>query len=146
MANEPQMWDESSSAPRGAPVRVMVAIGISPTTDRLVRRAAKLAEGLGGALFAVHVHQPGEGTNVYHANVEWHLHQAREMGAQVEIVHATDIAAALVGQVRKHRITHLVLGQSDISRWQEAVRGSVINRILRYRSGVDLYVVTDPGQ
>ena len=124
----------------------MVAIGISPTTDRLVRRAAKLTEVLGGELFAVHIHQPGDGSNVYHANVDWHLDQAREMGAHVEVVKATDIAAALVAQARKHEVTHLVLGQSDISRWQEVVRGSIINRILRFRSGIDLYIVTDPGR
>ena len=124
----------------------MVAIGISPSTDRLIRRAAKVAQGLGGQLFAVHIHPPGQGTNVYHANVDWYLQQARELGAHVEVVHARDIAAALVEQARKHNVTHLVLGQSDISRWQEAVRGSIVNRILRYRSGIDLYIVTDSGR
>ena len=93
----------------------------------------------------MHIHQPGEGTNVYHANVDWHLQQARQLGAHVEVVHARDIAAALVEQARKHNVTHLVLGQSDISRWQEVVRGSIVNRILRFRSGIDLYIVTDPG-
>ncbi len=127
-------------------VRIMVAIGISPNADRLVRRAAKLAQALRGELFAVHIHPPGKGTNVYHANVDWHLQQARQLGAHVEVVHARDIAAALVEQARKHNVTHLVLGQSDISRWQEAVRGSIVNRILRYRSGIDLYIVTDPGR
>ena len=127
-------------------VRIMVAIGISPSTDRLIRRAAKLAQGLGGELFAVHIHTPGQGTNVYHANVDWHLEQARQLGAHVEVVHASDIAEALVAQSRKYKATHLVLGQSDISRWQEAVRGSIVNRILRFRSGIDLYIVTDPGR
>ena len=139
----PDIQEGTAHEPTG--VRIMVAIGISPTTDRLIRRAAKLAQALHGELFAVHIHQPGEGTNVYHANVDWHLQQARQLGAHVEVVHARDIAAALVEQARKHNVTHLVLGQSDISRWQEVVRGSIVNRILRFRSGVDLYIVTDPG-
>lgn len=129
---------------QGARVRVMVAIGINPSTKRLLLRAAKLANGLGGELYAIHVRPPGGSSNVYEANVNWHLEQARQMGATVEIVDASDIAATLVDQARKHRITHLVIGQSDISRWQEAVRGSIVNRILRFRSGVDLYIVTDP--
>lgn len=137
-----QIIDDAAST---SPVRVMVAIGINPNTERLLLRAAKLAHGLNGKLFAVHIHPPGGASNVYHANVEWHLDQARKLGAHVEVVRARDVAATLVQQGRKHGITHLVLGQSDISRWQEVLRGSIINRILRYRPGIDLYIVTDPG-
>ncbi len=136
--------EETARKDRTSDVRVMVAIGINPHTERLVRRAARLAEGLDGELYAVHVHRPGQGTNVYEANVGWHLERARQLGAHVHIVEGLDIAAALVQQVREHGITHLVIGQSDITRWQEMTRGSVINRILRHRPGVDLYIVTDP--
>ena len=129
-----------------APVRVMVAIGINPSSDRLVRRAVKLAEGLGGELFAVHIHPPGDKSPAYQANVDWHLEQARQLGARVEVIHARDVAAALVEQARTIGATHLVLGQSDISRWQEVLQGSIINRILRFRAGIDLYIVPDPGR
>ena len=124
----------------------MVAIGINPSSDRLLRRAVKLAEGLGGELFAVHIHAPGQHSNVSEANVSWHLEQARQLGAHVHVVEAKDVAAALVEQARNHQVTHLVIGQSDISRWQEALRGSIVNKILRFRSGIDLYIVTDPGR
>ena len=130
----------------GARVRVMVAIGINPSTDRLLRRAAKLADGLEGELFAIHIRPSRSHSNVSAANVEWHLEKARQIGAQVEIVTGDDIARALVQEARARGITHLVIGQSDISRWQEAVRGSIVNRILRFRSGIDLYIVTDPGR
>ena len=142
---EPGSFEPQAASPR-VPVRVMVAVGISPSTDRLLRRAAKLAQALQGELFAVHIHRPREGSNIYHANVEWYLEQARQLGAHVEVLHARDVAAALIEQGRKHNITHLVIGQSDISRWQEALRGSIINRLLRFRSGIDLYIVTDPGR
>ena len=128
---------------RQARVRVIVAIGSNPSTNRLVRRAVKLAKGLGGDLVAIHIHAPGQHSNVYEANVGWHLEQARQLGADVHVVEATDVAATLVQYAREHGVTHLVIGQSDISRWQEALRGSIVNRILRFRSGVDLYIVTD---
>ena len=145
MEDEFELTDErtgTGKAPRR--VRVMVAIGVSPSTDRLVRRAKKLADGLDGELFALHIHPRADQSNVSHANVEWHLARARQLGAHVHVVQSADIAGALVEQARTHGITHLVLGQSDISRWQEVLRGSIINRILRYRSGIDLYIVTDP--
>ena len=144
--HDEQIDGVEQSANPAVRVRVMVAIGINPSTKRLLLRAAKLANGLGGELYAIHVRPLSGSSNVYEANVNWHLQQARQMGATVEIVDSSDIAATLVEQVRKHGITHLVIGQSDISRWQEAVRGSIVNRILQFRSGVDLYIVTDPGQ
>jgi two-component system, OmpR family, sensor histidine kinase KdpD len=136
---------EHDPVDQSSPVRVMVAIGINPSTERLLLRAAKLAQGLHGSLYAIHIHPQRKGSNVYHANVQWHLDQARRLGAVVEVVRSNDVAAALVKHARKHNITHLVMGQSDISRWQEVFRGSIINKIMRYRSGVDLYIVTDVG-
>ena len=129
-----------------APVRVMVAIGVNPSSDRLLRRAAKLAHLLNGELFAVHIVTPRRGSNVSRANIDWHLQQARQLGAHVEVVQGKDIASALVQHARKHQITHLVLGQSDISRWREAVYGSIVNSILRFRSGIDLYIVPELGR
>jgi two-component system sensor histidine kinase KdpD len=127
-------------------VRVMVAIGINPNTERLLLRAARLAQGLNGELFAIHIQPTRSGSHGYQANVEWHLQQAHRLGAQIEIVRSDDVAAALIQAGRRHSITHLVLGQSDISRWQEVLRGSIVNRLLRFRSGIDIYIVTDPNQ
>jgi two-component system sensor histidine kinase KdpD len=127
-------------------VRVMIAIGINPNTERLLLRAARLAQGLNGELYAIHIQPTKAGSHGYQANVDWHLQQAHRLGAQVEVVRSDDVAGALIEAGRQHGITHLVLGQSDISRWQEAFRGSIVNRLLRYRSGIDIYIVTDPGQ
>lgn len=124
-------------------VKVLVAVGINPSCDLLLHRAARLTERLAGQLLAVHVHPPGSGTDVSQANVEWNLEYARSLGATISTVEGRDIAESLVNFGRKHDANILVVGQSDISRWQEAVRGSVINRILRMHPGMDLYVVSD---
>lgn len=125
---------------------VLVAIGINPDCGRLLGRAAELARGLDGQLLALHIHPPHSGTGVSDANVDWNLQQARQLGAIVHIVEGRDIADTLIHWGRDQHVTHLVLGQSDISRWQEVVRGSVINRILRMRSGIDLYIVADDAE
>jgi two-component system sensor histidine kinase KdpD len=129
-----------------APVRVLVALGINPHSQRLLLTAARLAEGLDGQLFAIHIEPLGQVTSLYEANRSRYLDRARELGAQVEIVKGHDVAMTLVDYAQAHRITHLVLGQSDVSRWREITRGSVINRILRMilsrQAPVDLYIVT----
>jgi two-component system, OmpR family, sensor histidine kinase KdpD len=127
-------------------VRVLVALGINPSSERLLRTAARLADELDGELIALHIAPPGQATKLYRSNLERHVQQARSLGARVEIVEGSDIAATLVKQARAMGVTHLVVGQSDVSRWREITRGSVINRMLRlmlqHGGGTDLYIVT----
>ncbi len=127
-------------------VRVLVALGINPHSQRLLRTAARLAHSLDGELLALHITPPGQGGSLYRANLDWHLEQARELGAHVEIVEGADIATTLVNHAKARHVTHLVVGQSDVSRWREITRGSVINRMLRMilsqAPGIDLYIVT----
>jgi two-component system sensor histidine kinase KdpD len=127
-------------------VRVLVALGINPNSQRLLMTAARLAEGLNGQLFVIHIQPPGSVTTLYEANRSRYLDKARDLGAKVEIVQGQDVATTLVNYAQTHHMTHLVLGQSDVSRWREITRGSVINRILRMILSrqvlVDLYIVT----
>ena len=127
-------------------VRVLVAIGINPDSQRLLNTAARLAHGLQGDLIALHIASPGNATALYRANLDRHLALARSLGADTEIIEGKDVAATIVRYARARQVTHLVLGQSDISRWREVTRGSVINHMLRLiqqeQAGIDLYVVT----
>ncbi|MDP9309411.1 MAG: universal stress protein [Chloroflexota bacterium] len=127
-------------------VRVLVALGINPYSARLLQTAARLAGSLNGELLALHIAPPGNATSLYAANLQRHVDLAHELGAQVETVEGKDIAVALVNHAQRRRVTHLVLGQSDVSRWREVTRGTVINRIqrlvLQSGGGIDLYIVT----
>lgn len=139
------------SAPEQAiAVRVLVAIGINPYSERLLKTAARLAQNLGGELLAVHIAQGGPRTSLYEANLQRHMDIARKLGAHVETVDGTDIAATLVQTAQNRRATHIVVGQSDVSRWREITRGTVINRIQRLilqgGGGIDLYIVTASGR
>lgn len=127
-------------------VRVLVGLGINPDSQRLLQTAFRLAQGLGGELLALHIQPPGNPTRLYRTNLERHLQQARDLGARVEVVSGSDIATMLVRYGRAQGVTHLVVGQSDVSRWHEVTRGSIVNRLLRLiqqeQAGIDLYVVT----
>ena len=141
MRDQADQLDDST-----ARVRVLVALGINTHSQSLLQTAARLAHGLNGDLIALHIAPGGQAASLYQTNLNWHLDQARELGAEVEIVEGEDIAATLVQQALSRRVTHLVVGQSDVSRWREITRGSVINRMMRMilsqRRHIDLYIVT----
>jgi two-component system sensor histidine kinase KdpD len=42
---------------------------------------------------------------------------------------------------RERQVTQLVLGQPARSRWEEILRGSIINRVLRMSTDIDIHLV-----
>ncbi len=140
------MQKESTNGPISKRARVLVAIGINPQSQRLLEAGARLAQGLDSELLAVHVQPKSKRASLYQANLNWHLQHAESFGAKMEVITGDDVAAAMVAYAQQKQITHLVLGQSEVSRWHEIRRGSVINRILReiarQSANIDLYIVT----
>lgn len=135
-----------AASPAQPTVRVLVALGINPNSERLIRTAARLARAFEGELIALHIEPNGQAASLYETNLKWHAEQARELGAIIEIVQGGDVPTALVEYAKANAVTHLVIGQSDVTRWREITRGSVVNRlqrmILQERAHIDLYIVT----
>jgi len=52
-----------------------------------------------------------------------------------------DIARKLVEIASERQVTQLVLGQPARSHWEELIRGSIINRLLRLDVGIDIHLV-----
>ncbi|HEX2565198.1 MAG TPA: DUF4118 domain-containing protein, partial [Acidimicrobiales bacterium] len=121
--------------------RVVVAITGAPSTDALVRRAARIAQRAHGELLGVHVRSDdglvGSGDTVDHQR-----RLLEEMGGTYHETAGNDIAAALVEFARAENATQLVLGASRRSRWAELTRGSVINRVVRLSGKIDVHVIS----
>ena len=64
-----------------------------------------------------------------------------DLGAEVIRTSSRDIASKLVEIARERQVTQLVLGQPARSYWEEMLRGSIINRVLRMSSDIDIHIV-----
>jgi two-component system sensor histidine kinase KdpD len=123
--------------------RVLVALTGSTDGERLVRRAARMAQKAKGDLVAVHV-RPQDGLAAPSAAL---LGQQRELveelgGTYHEVVGA-DAGAALVDAARSLNATQIVMGASRRSRWSRLTRGSVIGEVIRTSGvGIDVHVVS----
>jgi two-component system sensor histidine kinase KdpD len=125
--------------------RVLVALTGSSDGERLVRRAARIAQRSKGDLVAVHV-VPQDGLAAPSAAL---LAQQRELVAELggtyHEVAGADVGEALLDAARSLNATQLVMGATRRSRWQRLTRGSVIGRVIR-DSGVaiDVHVISHP--
>jgi two-component system sensor histidine kinase KdpD len=140
--------------------RVLVGFDTRPHTRQVIREAWRLAHGLRADLFAVSI-QPegyrawtgkllsrlryGADASRHHEiavqRLEEHVRLAEDLGAQVIRTKSHDIAKTLVDIAREHQVTQLVLGQPARSHWEELLRGSIINRLLRLSTQINIHLV-----
>ena len=119
--------------------RVLVALTGSPDGDRLVRRAARMAQRLNADLIAVHV-RPQTGLATPSAGLlEQQGRLVERLGGTYREVAGADVGEALVETARAVNATQIVLGAKERSGWSEFVSGSVVSTVIR-RSGVGLDV------
>ena len=126
--------------------RVVVALTGTVDGDRLVRRAARMAQRAKGDLAAVHVRpQDGLATASADALAAQRTLVERLGGTYREVV-GDDIGQALVATARAVNATQIVLGATRRSRWNELTKGSVIASVIR-SSGedIDVHVISHAG-
>jgi two-component system sensor histidine kinase KdpD len=131
-------------SPWPGPIRVMVCVGYNPASQLLIRRAAQLAVAFGGELIAVHIQAAESAVPGYRTMLEQNLALARHLGARVLIERGAQIADVLARVAQSNGVTHIVMGESARSRWEEVRTGSLVRQVLRASHGIDVYIVADP--
>jgi len=122
--------------------RLLVAVGPSPFSTRLVRWTRRLAAAQGAAWVAVHVESPTPPPPEAQARLDRNLALARELGAEIVVTQDRDLAAALVRTALRQNATQIVVGQPRAPWWSHfRPGGSLVGRILRRGAGIDVYVV-----
>jgi two-component system sensor histidine kinase KdpD len=125
--------------------RVVVGVTGAPSGDALIRRAARMAGRARGELIGVHV-ASGDGLAAAQGpELDRQRRLVEELGGVYREVVGHDAAASLVAFARGEKATQLVLGASGLSRWQELLRGSVVNRVARTAGSIDVHVIAVGG-
>ncbi len=113
-----------------------------PDGDRLVRRAARMAQRLNADLIAVHV-RPQTGLATPSAGLlEQQGRLVERLGGSYREVAGADVGEALVETARALNATQVVLGAKERSGWSEFVYGSVVSTVIRLSGvGLDVHVI-----
>ena len=122
--------------------RVVVSVTGAQGADRLIRRAARMAQRSKAELVGVTVRSDdglrGASETVLLANVAL----LEELGGRYVEVVGSDVAQALVSVARTENATQLILGASRRSWRDELFRGSIVTRCVRAARGeIDVHVI-----
>lgn len=138
------MQTRSIPGPWAAAERLLVAVSPGVVGEKLVRRARHLADELGAPWFVVFV-ETEEQLRLSQAQqnrLARTLHLAEELGAQTMTIPSNDVVGALLEFARARNVTKLIVGKPLRPRWQELLRGSMVDQITRASGEIDVYVIS----
>lgn len=128
--------------------RVMVCVDERPSAQRLIRRGWRIADRLQAELMAVFVETPkwAQASPEAKRGLEENFRFAEDLGAKMVRVTGQDVAEELARVAHQQNAGSIVIGHTHRSRLQSLLQGSIVNRLLRLASDVDVIVVAEREQ
>lgn len=122
--------------------RLLVCVGPSPTTARLLRSAKRMAAAFGCEWLAVSVEPPDGGTlpNA-REQITRHLQLAERLGAEPISLVGDAVGRAIIDYARTRNVTKIIVGKTAQPWWRRMVGRTVVEDLLEHSGDIDVYVI-----
>jgi two-component system sensor histidine kinase KdpD len=122
--------------------KVAVCISTSSQARDLIARGARLAEGLGGEFYVVHVYSPKDEDPERKRTLDASLQFAKNLGAQIVQLSGKNVPSTTAAFVTEYRITQAIFGRSALHGLRKYLYYMAIQRFMSEAPHVDLHIVT----
>ncbi len=123
--------------------RLMVAVGPSPFSERLIRWTRRMAYNLEAPWLAVYIETSVVLASEVKERLARNIALARSLGGEIVTVRGDDIATTLLRLAHQRNVTQIVIGKPQHSPLQTVLRGgSLVDKMIRSSGDIDIYVVT----
>ncbi|MFF3021295.1 universal stress protein [Gottfriedia sp. NPDC057948] len=125
---------------------IFVCVNLKSNSERLIRRGFRIAYRLKAKLYVAYVkeHDKLSGDEMFLLKKIKEL--TERLGGSFEMYETTNrrhIFIELVKNIREKKTTHVIMGQSARTRWEEIKTGSIVQKLLRELRYLDVLVVAD---
>jgi two-component system sensor histidine kinase KdpD len=122
--------------------RVLALVEPQPRSQRVLRRAWRSAQRLGGEIDALWMRRPGQELDPEEATQLAALRRlASILGVHFLEEEGTDLVETIRRVAAERGSTYIFVGTPDERRWVEITRGSLVSRMIRELPGIDIRVV-----
>ena len=138
------MQTRAIPGPWAAGESLLICVGPSPFSERLIRTARRQADRMTAQWSAIYVETPSHHRLSKEAKeqVSRMLHLAENLGATTATIYGINVANAVIEYARRHNITRIIIGKTLRPRWQEFVFGSVVDQLIHNSGTIDVYVIS----
>lgn len=123
--------------------RLLVCVGPSPTSARLIRATRRMAAGLKAEWIAAYVQTPAQMRlpEKDRARAIQNLRLAEQLGGETTTLDGTSFAEEVINYARARNVTKIVIGKPERPRWQDWLFGSPVDDLVRRSGDIDIYVI-----
>jgi len=138
------MQTHAIPGPWAASESILVCVGPSPLSERLVRIARRQADRMNARWTALYVETPSHHrlSKKSKEQVWKSLQLAENLGGETATVFGLTVADTAIDYAHRHNVTRILIGKTLRPRWQEFLFGSVVDQLIHNSGTIDVYVVS----
>lgn len=121
--------------------RLLVCVGPSPTSARLIRVTKRMAMALHSPWVAVYVDTGNPLNEDAHQKLARNLNLAEQLGAETVTLGGEDIVEEIVKYAQSKSVTKIIIGKTGEPQWREFIGISFISKLLHRSGDIDIYVI-----
>ena len=136
------MQDKHIRGPWKSGLHLLVAIGPSPYSGKLLRWAKTLSYSMGANIQAVYIETLHKLTSKEREQLDKNIDIAKQLGIKFRIITNNDIVKGIVDFAQKENVTHIIVGKPRVRNLFSLLRlGRYVNRLIRYSGNIDVYIL-----
>ncbi|HVP24960.1 MAG TPA: sensor histidine kinase KdpD [Methanomicrobiales archaeon] len=142
------MQTHAIPGPWAAGESILVCVGPSPLSERLIRIARRQADRIHARWTALYVETPSHHRLSKSAKERaWRsLQLAEKLGGETATVFGLNVADTAIDYATRHNITRILIGKTLRPRWQEFIFGSVVDQLIHKSGNIDVYVISSSNE
>lgn len=138
------MQTRSIPGPWPAAERLLVCIGTSPLSERLIRSARRLSDELNAEWLTIYVATPDSVRLSQEKRdlVARALQQAEQLGAKTVTLTGQSVAKTITAYAQQHNITRILVGKTLRSGLDKVLHGDIVEQLIARSGDMDIIVVS----
>jgi two-component system sensor histidine kinase KdpD len=123
--------------------RLLVCVGPSPTSAKVIRTAKRMAAAMHAQWIAVHIETPATQAldEQVRRQLAMHMRLAEQLGAETVTLTGQDVVAETITYAQSRNVTKIVIGKTDQSPWYRVWHRSLVDRLIARSGDIDVYVI-----
>jgi two-component system sensor histidine kinase KdpD len=128
-------------------MHLLVAVGPSPYSGKLMRWAKNLSYAMGGDIQALYVETPHKLTPKERELLDKNINLAKQLGIKFRIITHYDVVKAIIDFAQKENVTHIIVGKPRVRNILSMFRlDRFVRRLIRYSGNIDVYILGSDSQ
>jgi two-component system, OmpR family, sensor histidine kinase KdpD len=124
--------------------RVLVCVSTYPNSLQLMRRGARIAGYMNAKLYGLYVDNPNRFLNREESlHIETCIRLCRDFGGEFLQIKSTDTIGTIIDVAKQQRVTQVVLGETRRSRWENFIKGSIVQKLVGSLLDVDIHIIAN---